>query len=274
MARINIDDAIYRDDSFIKLILKVQSKRIALGMIVEAFSLAQKFYLKPESDRLIPFDEWKRNGIADELLEVGLAEVRETGIYVRGSSEQFDWLVVRAEAGRKGGKKTQENNALKANVKQNQAKLEQTEANEKQTEASPSIRKPLTPTLTLTHKEETTTTNLNSDILKAWGTWKETQEFLKIPAREISQPDELNLARAIKTLGIQNVLDALEGARYETASKDYDPKKFLSLDYCLHRNIKSGKSNWDRLGTLARIARDAAEGRQTDEEQLRRARGY
>jgi len=103
MARINIDDSLFKEAGFFDLAIKLGSRRIALGAMVEAFILAQKHFLAESSDRLIPLSEWKREKISDEIIECGLAEVREKGIYVRGSKEQFSWLIQRSEAGKKGG---------------------------------------------------------------------------------------------------------------------------------------------------------------------------
>lgn len=118
MARINIEDTLFKEKSFEKLLLKLGSKRAALGALVEAFILAQKWYKATASDRLIPLHEWKREEIADELIEVGFAEIREHGVYVRGSEEQFAWLLQRQEAGAKGGAKKAENRLATASDRQ------------------------------------------------------------------------------------------------------------------------------------------------------------
>jgi hypothetical protein len=103
MARINIEDSLFKHNGFTKLLLKLGSRRAALGALVEAFMLAQEHFLSDASERLIPLSEWKRQEIADEIIESGLAEVREKGIYVFGSNEQFAWLLQKQNAGRKGG---------------------------------------------------------------------------------------------------------------------------------------------------------------------------
>ena len=100
MARINIEDSIFKDTRFFDLSLKLGSKRTALGALVEAFILAQQYFLK-SSDHLIPLEKWKEQKISDELIEVGLAEMVDDGIYVKGSKEQFGWLKQKSEAGKK-----------------------------------------------------------------------------------------------------------------------------------------------------------------------------
>ena len=104
MARINIEDSLFKDIRFDELKMKLGSVDTALGAMVRAWSLAQKWYLKEETCRLIPLSEWKKQRISDFIIEVGLAEVRENGVYVAGSDEQFAWLLQRQLAGKKGGR--------------------------------------------------------------------------------------------------------------------------------------------------------------------------
>lgn len=61
MARINIEDSLFKDDRFLELVARLGNKTLALGVIVEAFILAQKHYLKESNDRLIPLSEWERS---------------------------------------------------------------------------------------------------------------------------------------------------------------------------------------------------------------------
>lgn len=103
MARINIEDAIYKDMRFMQLVQKTGSVDAALGGLVRAWSLAQAHFLTLDNDRLIPLFEWKRQMIPDAVIEVGLAERREKGIYVCGAETQFAWLIQKQEAGKKSG---------------------------------------------------------------------------------------------------------------------------------------------------------------------------
>lgn len=129
MARINIEDSLFKDIRFMDLVAKFGCLNTAIGALVRAWALAQKHYLNYENDQLIPSADWKKQRIRDELIEVGLAELRPKGYYVSGSKEQFAWLEQKITAGRKGGlasaKKRKENKALKAKpsaAKQGQAK--------------------------------------------------------------------------------------------------------------------------------------------------------
>ena len=123
MPRINIEDSIYRDDSFLSLVEKTGNRYMAIGMIVTAFSLAQKYWLKYKS---IPIKHWP-NGL-DVLIELGIARMVNEGysstlegasVYVRGSSEQFAWLEKSSLGGRsKGSSKTKNTEGYLKNTQQ------------------------------------------------------------------------------------------------------------------------------------------------------------
>lgn len=100
MARINIEDAIFRDQRFFNLSIKLGCNYRALGMLVQAWCLAQKWYVKAE-DRKIPLDEWRKQGFGDILFEVGLAQRDGTTVRVAGADDQFGWLLQRIQAGQK-----------------------------------------------------------------------------------------------------------------------------------------------------------------------------
>jgi hypothetical protein len=102
MARINIEDSLFKEKAFEKLMFKLGSKRLALGALVESFALAQEYYLKSEN-HLIPIDAWNREEIGFELIECGFAHVEGDFVRVRGAETQFNWLVKCQKSGIKGG---------------------------------------------------------------------------------------------------------------------------------------------------------------------------
>lgn len=101
LARINIDDSLYTDSRFLKLCIKLGDIHTAVGAVVRVWTVAQKWFVKPEKD--IPEGDWKKQGLMDEVIEVGLAVYENGMIHVCGAEEQFAWLTQRIEAGRKGG---------------------------------------------------------------------------------------------------------------------------------------------------------------------------
>lgn len=105
MARINIEDELFKDSRFFELALKLGSKTLALGALVEAFIVGQKHYADETNDRLIPFDDWKKQGLCDAIIDVGLAIKKEKGIYICGAESQFKWYAQRIEASKKGGQR-------------------------------------------------------------------------------------------------------------------------------------------------------------------------
>jgi len=105
MGRINIKESLYSDERFLDLVRCVESYEFAIGVMVRAWCIAEKHYLFTENDRLIPRVEWNKFKHSSKLIEFGLAEEREKGIYVCGSQEQFKGLLQRSEAGKKSGLK-------------------------------------------------------------------------------------------------------------------------------------------------------------------------
>ena len=103
MARINLEDSIYRDSRFLKLVIYLGCEYKALGLLVSAWSLAQKYYLNKETNRLIEKSAWLTNDYLP-LLTIGLAEERDTGFYIKGSNENFTWLIQKQNAGKLGGR--------------------------------------------------------------------------------------------------------------------------------------------------------------------------
>jgi len=95
MARINIEDELFTDRRWIRLVLKVGDDRKALGLITSAWILAQKHWLK---DRCVPEKCWEKD--LDVLIEVELASKRQDGtVYVKGSKKAFAWLERNSKAG-------------------------------------------------------------------------------------------------------------------------------------------------------------------------------
>lgn len=139
MARINIEDSLLKDDRFSELMLKLGSRIMALGVITEAFILAQKHYLTDVNDRLIPLNDWQRKTELHILLDVGLAEVKNSGIYIKGSESNFKWLLQKQAA----GKSSAESKRIKRT-------MESTYVNGRSTAGNGSQPLTLTPTLTPT----------------------------------------------------------------------------------------------------------------------------
>lgn len=98
MARINIDDSLFNDPRFMDLVQRL-GPEVAIGSLVLAYKCAQRFWVP----RLLPIpsDQFRLSKLRQEIIEVGLAEIRENGsVYIKGTEEQFAWLIQRSKAGR------------------------------------------------------------------------------------------------------------------------------------------------------------------------------
>jgi len=100
VARINIEDSLFKDQRWWKLIIRVGCEYKALGYLTKAWILAQEHWIEFKG---VPPKAWPPE--LDVLIEVQLAEKLDDGlVYVKGSKTAFLWLEQRANAGRKGGK--------------------------------------------------------------------------------------------------------------------------------------------------------------------------
>jgi len=115
MARINIEETIWSDPRFARLIGKTNgSQALAIGALICAWKQAQFHWggnedLKIPQRSTIPLEVWNRFELAQELLEVGFAEVQNNKVYVKGSLAHLDWLAQRIAAGKKGGEMKKKN---------------------------------------------------------------------------------------------------------------------------------------------------------------------
>lgn len=98
MARINIEERIFREQGFQDLMIAVQSRLLAKGIVVELFQLAQEYWFPGR--KLIPVSRFEAAGLPPALLAPGgLCELRDDGIYVRGSEDAFLWLFKKSAGG-------------------------------------------------------------------------------------------------------------------------------------------------------------------------------
>jgi hypothetical protein len=101
VARVNIEDSIYKDLRFIRLAMALGGDvDRAIGALVRAWSLAQEWYLKTP-DRMIPLAEWRAKEINQAVIDVGLAELVGDRVRIRGADEQFKWLLAASKNGKK-----------------------------------------------------------------------------------------------------------------------------------------------------------------------------
>lgn len=102
MARINIEDSLFKDLRFLELCIITGNSATALGELIYMWVAAQQHYL---SDGEIPNDKFVKLRLSENVIKVGLAERSSTGVRVCGQDAQFAWLKQTQEAGRASAKK-------------------------------------------------------------------------------------------------------------------------------------------------------------------------
>ena len=116
MARINIENSLWTRGEWLDLVAKAGSADTAIGSLVRVWIVSQRYWFPKRMP--IPAAVWKRERLNDAVIECGLAENREDGIYVRGSEEQFAWLFEAQIAGQKSGEARKKKAAAKPRAKQ------------------------------------------------------------------------------------------------------------------------------------------------------------
>lgn len=101
MARLNIEDRLFRDGRYTDLCIKFGCRFKALGAIAALWILGQEYWKRDRS--LIPKHKWKEQNLPNELIEVGFVFERDHGFEVDGAEKNFSWLIQKVEAGKKGG---------------------------------------------------------------------------------------------------------------------------------------------------------------------------
>jgi hypothetical protein len=103
VARLNFDDALFKEEGFQNLLISVGDRQKAKGIVWELYELAQKYWYPDR--KLIPLEAFYDRNLPEDLYaKGGLAELRDGGVYVKGSEKQFEWLFEARENGKKGGK--------------------------------------------------------------------------------------------------------------------------------------------------------------------------
>ena len=274
MARVNIEDELFLDPRFYDLVSKSHNQMEAIGRWVFAVKLAQKFY---RDGGLIPRKEWESRKMGNQLIESGLAEVRDEHIYLKGSEAHLSWLNQCSKGGSSKSQiklnaleKLREKKKEKNDQKRLEASLKPSEADLKGLELPP---------LTLTKKKEEnihtgpqvapngvqagmppklSEAELLEGIDRAWKTWVKTLHFFGMQDQpNISPIEQTSIYRGIMNLGVETVCLALEGQRYEPKHDGYNPADHLSIDRILHRGPNGKPSKWQECRNRALQNRSA-----------------
>lgn len=186
MARINIEECWWSDPRRSSLSKMVGSDHIADGLAVQMWRLAQEFWSR---DELIPKHIWATIEANGKLIQANLAEEREGGIYVRGSSQYLEWVAERRRAAKAGGKKSAEKRSKIP--KQTQANGKQKQPNTNQTQPSGS--------------SSFTTTKGDFENFEASFRQPDLEKledlYSQVLARKIGLPQKRQLPRILATFG-------------------------------------------------------------------------
>lgn len=106
MARINIEECWWTDPRRSALILALGGEMQADWTALRAWRLAQEFWKHERS--LVPKDLFDLIPNSGELVRVGLAVVRDSFVYVRGSGTYLEWVAEKRAQAQAAGKRSAE----------------------------------------------------------------------------------------------------------------------------------------------------------------------
>lgn len=252
MARINVEDEWFSDPRRARLTKLLGCQFKADGVMLLAWFLSQKYWIKKE---LIPEHAWSASEMPDELFTCGLAERRESGIYVRGSDRHFAWYTSKVEAGKSGGAKSAQARASKVKQVQAESSTHQAESSTAQADSSESNPLTLALALSLTQKQiqekqenvfcensenkfqalpqPQSTPGGNkplgdaSKISQLVSEWGKTLQHFKI--EKDPRFDEVAIARLAARYGHEKTKLAILGSRHEQKTESFDPGANLSI---------------------------------------------
>lgn len=230
MARINIEDSIYKDFRFIQLAMKLGDIDRAIGALVRAWTLAQSRYLK--HDGHIPLEEWAQQNIRDEIVTVGLATIINGHVYMSGTESQFSWLRQRSDAGKKNRDSGSER-PLTAD--QRPISIEGRETSSSSYSSSYSYSDSSSSCVYKEKHTHETNQNLGRETKQAIEEWGHTLKHFQIT--KDPRRDEVPIARLIQKHGLESVTQAIIGAKYEHKSENFDPSKHVSIHRLSKPNI-------------------------------------
>lgn len=219
MARINIEDQIFKDGRFLDLAIDIGCKYKAMGVIVFLWAMGQEYWKKDKS--LIPKHLLESHPHVNSLINCNFIQQQEHGFYVSGAEKHFDWLLVRTESARKAGI------ASGKSRRSNSNDLQRTKTNQTQPNATKTNPPTLTPTLlnptsgkasTVSTEQDSSTVRpsltvdfvLNSTAPEVWARWNKqfgeqyvNSEVLKLYQQLLENPASVPKTPRgwIKTIG-------------------------------------------------------------------------
>lgn len=219
MPRINIEDSLFLDIRYQHLVEKTGSRASALGSVILAWIVAQKYWL--DNCRLVPIVEFKRVPNYEFLIETGLSRVSEDGefVYVSGSKDQFAWILQKVNAGKTSG------------IARKRKSLEKSSNGEgTATNGDERLRTSYSYSYSYSDSENMCVNNkndLSEKLSSCLEVWSDTLKHFKI--KKDPKFDETSILRLIKSNGYEQTKLALIGIRSEAKTENFDPSKNVSV---------------------------------------------
>lgn len=139
MARINIEDCWWTDPRRERLAALAGGMHMADAIAIRLWRAAQEFW--GNGNKLMPIEVFETLEHHQSILEAKLAEARNGGIYIKGSSQYLSWVAEKRLAASAGGKKSAEKRRKKYGSAQPKHPKQS-----KQTRSTPEVTpKPLEP---------------------------------------------------------------------------------------------------------------------------------
>ena len=159
MARINIEDSLFKDSRYEELLLRTGCKYKTLGFLTKAWIIAQTHWLKHKS---VPSLAWPKE--LEILIEVEFARRNDDGsVYVKGSKKAFKWLEARSKGGQsKSNKKIDQLKDARKKITKT-GKLSELELNKTELELNKTEALSLPLSLSLPHSQEVVVVNEESN---------------------------------------------------------------------------------------------------------------
>lgn len=235
MARINIEESLFKHHRFIDLCLFAGNRFIAVGWLFWLWKLAQEFYLKSPHGT-IPFEDWNNSGLPEIIIEYGFASKTESGIAVKGAEKHFAWLKQRSEGGKIGGSTPRTLHPQNHSGK-NESGVKRNESGVKPLFSSLSSQIQNTNTHNARDAREASQASPEGNqateegVSRCVDEWRKTLTHFGI--EKDPRLDSAPLARLLRVHGEEQTLAALAGMRYEQATKTFNPKLHVSLARCM-----------------------------------------
>lgn len=150
MARISVEERLYSDKRWTKLVIKLQDEEKALGALVRAWSTAQHYW--KEHDHGIPKGVWKTQELNNALIDAGFAIDNGDFFKMVDSEIHFAWIRQKVKAGQAGG------------IASGKSRVENIKENSKREEAGASAANPIPITITIPNTKNTNTKNKSKSI--------------------------------------------------------------------------------------------------------------